>query len=152
MNILALLLAFERYKFITKRLGEKSQDRYIAINKPDPNCQTTPNMWVTWDGVSWFQTIASRLEPRRAWVEWTPPQTHLHYAQLYTGICEYLRLPPSTARARDAERYLADLLACEVPPHAPVYTLQMHRIEWTRAWLQALWQDDGRRMKIQRVN
>lgn len=109
-------------------------------------------MWVTWDGFSWVHGFTLRAQPRRAWVEWTPPQAHLHYPQLYTGICEYLRLPPSAARAQDAERYLATLIACEVPRHAPVYTLHMHRIEWTRAWLQALWQDDGQRAKKQRVN
>jgi len=67
-------------------------------------------------------------------VRWTPPVTHLRYQRLYRGVCEYLREPPERRHVPLAVRYLRRLKAC----YHPSNTLQWDRIQWTRAWLDAV--------------
>jgi hypothetical protein len=76
---------------------------------------------------------------RQAWVEWIPPQRHLQYPELYIGVWEYLRLPPSHARMDNAREYLASLIANTVHPYdSPHARLQRDRIQWVQVWLAAL--------------
>lgn len=98
----------------------------------------------------WFHSLPPH---RMVWVEWRPPQPHLHYPELYLSICEYLRVPPCPTKRSHAEAYLANLTAIPIPHYAPVYPLQRDRIAWTQAWLSALClEDEGMRTKMLRVN
>ena len=101
----------------------------------------------------WYRFPHHHSHQRMAWVGWRPPQRHLHYPELYVSICEYLRVPPCHSKRLDAEAYLADLQSIHIPHFAPVYQLQRDRIEWTQAWLRAVWQEEAEvRIKKQRIN
>lgn len=66
---------------------------------------------------------------------WKPPtQRFLHYDALYRGVLEILREPPARRHISCAVRYMRSLQAC----YHPSNTLQYHRILWTKAWLDAL--------------
>ena len=67
-------------------------------------------------------------------VRWRPPQTSLHYPELYRGVYEFLREPPDRRHVSRAVRYIWALKKC----YHPANTLQRDRILWTRAWLDAL--------------
>ena len=67
-------------------------------------------------------------------VNWRPPSRSLHYNTLYGGIYEFLREPPSRLFFSRAVRYIRALKKC----YHPENTLQLHRILWTQAWLDAL--------------
>jgi hypothetical protein len=80
--------------------------------------------------------------PSKAWVSWRPPQTKLHYVELYRAIWEYLRMPPAReleARARDYLRVLLDW------PHTE---LQRDRILWVRAWIDGIPMEEERRKRV----
>ena len=76
----------------------------------------------------WIDTSSTT----KAWVTWRPPHAYLHRAELYRGLWEYLRMPPSRADEAEARDYLRQLLEY---PYAP---LQQDRIQWVRAWLGEL--------------
>ena len=67
-----------------------------------------------------------------AWVSWRPPQTGLHYADLYRGIWEFLRRPPTRELEPRAREYLRALREW------PYGSLQQDRILWVQMWLRAL--------------
>ena len=91
----------------------------------------------------WISVPGPPFPSRQAWVEWVPPQTHLHYPELYIGVWEYLRLPPDHARTDDAREYLTSLIANTVIPYdSPRARLQRDRIQWVNTWLEALGQED----------
>ena len=48
--------------------------------------------------------------PSKAWVSWRPPQTRLHYGELYRSVWEYLRRPPRREFEARAREYLRILL------------------------------------------
>ena len=70
---------------------------------------------------------------------WRPPQIHLHYYDLYAGICEFLRKPPDNRHRTDALLYLEVIRRNNIPPFKsnPNY-IQNHRILWIKEWLKAL--------------
>lgn len=71
-------------------------------------------------------------------VTWRPPQRYLHYHELYCGIYEYLRAPPSNAWRLPACEYLAAIRR-NVNSLSPARMhLQLHRITWVQEWLKAL--------------
>ena len=92
-------------------------------------------MWYRHDP---FNFTFGNNNTRFAWVEWRPPQTHLHYTALYVGICEYLRMPPTPARMQDAQEYLSSLIFNTVPSQSPIAQLQRDRVTWVREWLKTL--------------
>jgi hypothetical protein len=71
-------------------------------------------------------------------VTWRPPQTFLHYNELYRGIYEYLRAPPSNDKRGVAIQYLNDIRANNTFPSNPWNFIQHHRIIWIEEWLNAL--------------
>ncbi len=74
-------------------------------------------------------------------ITWQPPQPYLHYQELYRGIYEYLRAPPDNLYHSRALVYLQDLRRNYFPENGMV--LQLHRIRWTEAWLEALDEPDS---------
>ena len=83
----------------------------------------------------WFPTSATT----KAWVTWRPLQTDLHYAELYRGLWEFVRMPPRRETAERGREYLATLYEW---PHG---RLQRDRIRWVTAWLNALPAEEQRR-------
>ena len=77
----------------------------------------------------WFQTSPTT----KAWVTWRPNNTHLHYADLYRGLWEFVRMPPRREKEARARAYLQTL---QEYPGGP--QLQRDRIKWVEAWLAAL--------------
>ncbi len=76
-------------------------------------------------------------------VTWRPPQTYLHYNELYRGIYEYLRSPPSNRYKAAALRYLDDITRNNAYPlSANRHYIQNHRILWIREWLSMLPDDE----------
>jgi hypothetical protein len=67
-------------------------------------------------------------------VAWKPPQRFLHYEALYRGLYEHLREPPDRSQVSHTVRYLRKLKKCY--HHSNI--LQLHRILWTQAWLDAV--------------
>jgi hypothetical protein len=91
----------------------------------------------------WVRVQSTIVSVRQAWVVWRPPQAYLHYPELYGGIYEYLRLPPSHVHMEGAQAYLTALVRNTIADNnSPTARLQQHRIQWVRAWLQALWLED----------
>jgi hypothetical protein len=77
-------------------------------------------------------------------VTWRPPQPYLHYNELYRGIYEYLRSPPSNRYKTAALRYLDDIIRNNTLPFsANRHYIQNHRILWIREWLRMLPDDEG---------
>jgi hypothetical protein len=70
---------------------------------------------------------------------WKPQARYMHYQELYRGVYEYLREPPSHAHHSDALLYLQRLQAC----HHHSNALHTHRIRWAQAWLDALGEPDS---------
>ncbi len=62
-----------------------------------------------------------------------------HYQELYRGVYEWLRAPPSLAYRARARAFLVELMAC----YHPFNMVQGHRIQWTREWLEALARDSA---------
>ncbi len=81
-----------------------------------------------------------RPEPQHVEVSWRPPQTFLHYHELYCGIYEYLRAPPDPEHHEGAVEYLTRLrhnrTIYRLLPS--VLRLQDHRILWVMEWLKAM--------------
>ncbi len=78
--------------------------------------------------------------PTHTEVNWRPPQTYLHYQELYGGIYEFLREPPNPAHRFDAIEYLMSLQRSRteyqlIPSER---RLQEHRICWVLEWLKAM--------------
>ena len=70
-------------------------------------------------------------------VTWRPPQARLHYTELYSGIYEYLRQPPSNRFRNHAMEYLRDIRRnLDVP--FPYRHMQQDRIAWILEWIRAL--------------
>lgn len=84
-----------------------------------------------------------RSIPMQVDVTWRPPQTVLHYSELYRGIYEYLRAPPSNDKREAALQYLSDIRANSTSPVNPYNCIQHHRILWIEEWLKALPDDSG---------
>ena len=87
--------------------------------------------------------VSYHTNPRPAvQVTWRPPQTYLHYNELYAGIYEYLREPPAHQHKAAAQEYLTNLRESNFFPLAsnPSY-IQNHRIRWVQEWLKALPED-----------
>jgi len=102
------------------------------LNIPQPI--STHPLWNYHDTVFHIRLhLATRL-PTNVPVHWRPPQTDLHYPELYVGIYDYLRRPPDRRMVSRAVRYLRALKKC----YHPINTLQRDRIRWTQAWLDAL--------------
>ena len=76
----------------------------------------------------WFPTPTTS----KAWVTWRPRQQNLHYAELYRGLWEFLRMPPRRENEARATEYLQILM------QYPDSHLQRDRIQWVSAWLAAL--------------
>ena len=87
----------------------------------------------------WIQTSRSS----KAWVTWVPPNARLHYAELYQGLWEFLRMPPRRESEARAREYLKVLLKYPEYSH-----LQPDRIRWVRSWLEALPAEEERRKAI----
>ena len=83
----------------------------------------------------WFHTSPTS----KAWVTWRPANTRLHYAELYGGLWEFLRMPPRREKEARAKTYLQALQEFPGPP------LQRDRIQWVQAWLAALPGEERRR-------
>lgn len=67
-------------------------------------------------------------------VNWRPASMDLHYPALYCGVYEFLREPPDRRYFARAVRYVRALKKCCYAGN----TLQLDRIRWTQAWLDAL--------------
>jgi hypothetical protein len=77
--------------------------------------------------------------PTSVAVSWRPPQTYLHYNELYCGIYEYLRAPPANQYRAQALEYMVNIQQNSIirlPEE--VSRMQRHRIAWIREWLKAL--------------
>jgi hypothetical protein len=89
-------------------------------------------------GGGWYTNgLQQRAYPVQ--VTWRPPQTFLHYEELYRGIPEYLRAPPVGTYATAAVNYLGAIyrnIFPDMPSH--LHCLQNHRVLWIREWLYAL--------------
>jgi hypothetical protein len=83
----------------------------------------------------WLETSETTV----AWVSWRPPQTTLHYAELYRGIWEFLRMPPRRELEPRAKEYLRKL------HEWPYGLLQRDRVAWVEAWLAALPMEERRK-------
>ena len=81
----------------------------------------------------WIHTSATTM----AWVSWRPPQTHLHYNELYRGVWEYLREPPRRDFEAKARKYLLQLRRTT--------SLERDRIEWVNEWINQLPVEESRR-------
>lgn len=77
-------------------------------------------------------------------ITWLPPQRYLHYTALYFGIYEWLRAPPSFSRRNQAQLYLTSLRQNlqQIPHGCEIREMQVHRIDWTTAWLACLLRED----------
>ena len=75
----------------------------------------------------------------KAWVTWRPTHARLHYAELYRGLWEFLRMPPRRENVERAREYLGILKEYSYSH------LQQDRILWVGAWLEALPAEEGRR-------
>ena len=80
--------------------------------------------------------------PSKAWVSWRPPQTRLHYGELYRSVWEYLRRPPRREFEARAREYLRILLQWT---HTD---LQRDRILWVRAWIDGIPMEERREKVI----
>ena len=78
----------------------------------------------------------------KAWLTWRPRDTNLHYAELYRGLWEFLRMPPRREDEARAREYLRVLM------EYPNSHLQQHRIQWVSAWLAALPAEERRRQRL----
>jgi hypothetical protein len=110
-------ICISRFESVRRRTGKKIK-------------KITPRMW--------FPTSPTS----KAWVTWRPRNARLHYAELYRGLWDFLRMPPRRERAERAERYLKVLL------ENPGSHLQQDRIRWVHAWLEALPNEDARRRRL----
>ena len=81
-----------------------------------------------------FRLFLHRHFERDIQVNWKPASKHLHYQELYRGVYEFLREPPTRRHFARAVRYIRALKKC----YHPGNVLQYHRIQWTQAWLDAL--------------
>lgn len=86
----------------------------------------------------WIPTSATS----KAWVTWRPPDQRLHYAELYAGVWEFLRMPPRRESEARAREYLGILQ--EYPNYS---RLQRDRIRWVEAWLQEGMEMEERRRR-----
>jgi len=72
-------------------------------------------------------------------VSWRPPQQYLHYRELYVGIYEYLRAPPSVHHRTAALLYLEAIRENNIYPFSMnSHYIQNHRILWIQEWLKAM--------------
>lgn len=86
---------------------------------------------------TWTHSTTTNLYPVQ--VTWRPPQQYLQYNELYRGIPEYLRAPPTGNYREAAMIYLGDIHRNNhLPMKANPHYIQNHRILWIREWLQAL--------------
>ena len=111
-------------------------------------------MWVSIPSNPYNYLHNNRLNnhaARIAWVTWRPPETHLHYPELYAGVYEYLREAPVSGREVEARAYLQalnlNLNAYQTLPY-DFGGLQRDRIAWVRAWLRQLAASEPRRQQI----
>ena len=90
--------------------------------------------------IAYFQYLPRAM---RVEVTWRPPQTLLHYNELYLGIFEYLRAPPNDDFREDALDYLGSIIENNgVSYHPSVRRMQFHRIMWIHEWLKVLHERD----------
>ena len=101
-------------------------------------------MWVSIPRGSYMSRFVTAV-----WVEWRPPDTALHYTDLYAGIYEFLRKAPVSGMEAHAREYLTALLRNVISPASTQPArLQRDRIAWVRAWLREL---QARDVKLQNI-